>query len=274
MSAPIMPTSEERAKRVRQLTHQAIQCALQSRWNDAITTNLELLKLVQRNAETLNRLGKAYFELGRYDQSKRYYGESLEIDPANAIARKNLDRLELMGEQIASEERPAERIDPRLFIEEIGKTGLTNLVNLGSRDLLAKLIPGDQVYLLIDGNTLFVRNGRGETIGQVEPVLATRLIRFMKAGNQYAAAITELNNRLVRIIIRETFQHPTQIGKVSFLPATAGSGHGRSDSFDASGHDDDDALDDEDDDDLDDGDDEADESGDVAEDTEIGGEAE
>jgi hypothetical protein len=43
----------------------------------------------------------------------------------------------------------------------------------------------------------------------------------MEGGNQYAAGITELRNHEVRIIIRETFQHPSQFGKVSF-PAQGG----------------------------------------------------
>src|SRR5260221_13100503 len=43
----------------------------------------------------------------------------------------------------------------------------------------------------------------------------------MEGGNQYAAGITELNDHLVRLIIRETFQSPNMFGRVSF-PAQAG----------------------------------------------------
>lgn len=49
----------------------------------------------------------------------------------------------------------------------------------------------------------------------MEPKLGHRLISFMNAGNQYVAAISSLDNS-ARIIIRETFQHPSQIGRVSF----------------------------------------------------------
>jgi tetratricopeptide (TPR) repeat protein len=209
---------------VRQLTQQAIQSALESRWDDAVQMNRELLKIVQPNPETLNRLGKALSELGRYAEAKKTYGDALQLDPDNAIARKNIDRLSLLGDETpVGEGAPGERIDPHLFIEELGKTGVTSLVNLAPPAVLAKVNAGDPMHLSVDGHALLVQNARGDTIGQVEPVLANRLTKFMAGGNQYAAAITELTEREVRIIIRETFQHPSQLGKVSFPALGAGS---------------------------------------------------
>lgn len=215
--------NEERERIVRQMTQQAIQQALESRWEEAVNTNRELLRIVQRNPETLNRLGKALSELGHYSEAKKAYGESLQIDPDNTIARKNIARLAQLGEDDAPEGHTAERIDPRLFIEEIGKTGVTQLVNLAPREILARVTAGDQVYLKVDGHALFVLNARGEQIGQIEPILANRLLKFILGGNQYAAAITELANGHVRVIIRETFQHASQLGKVSFPALGAGS---------------------------------------------------
>lgn len=272
MSSPTSFNTEERARKVRQLTQQAIQHALQSRWDEAVATNQELLRVVQRNTEVLNRLGKALFELGRYAEAKKSYSESLQIDPNNNIARKNLDRLALLGDQAAPDDHAAERIDPRLFIEEIGKTGVTNLVNLARREALAKLTAGDQVYLHVEGNALFVRNARGENLGQVEPILANRLIRFINGGNRYAAAITDATDGLVRIIIRETFQDPRQIGKVSFLshgPGALPSSTGR----DQSAREDED-TDDDDEEEGDEQEEEFDEAGDSAEESERGGDSE
>ncbi len=96
-------------------------------------------------------------------------------------------------------------------------------MNLAPPAILAKVTAGDQVHLKVDGNALLVQNARGETIGQVEAVLANRLIKFMAGGNRYAAAVTDLNEREVRIIIRETYQHPSQLGKVSFPALGPGS---------------------------------------------------
>ncbi len=215
--------NEERARMVRQVTQQAIQSALESRWNDALQLNRDLLKVVQPNPETMNRLGKAYSELGRYAEARKAYGESLQLDPENIIARKNLDRLSMINDDAVVEGGPTGKIDPRLFIEEVGKTGVTLLVNLAPVPIRARLTAGDQVYLKIDGHTLFVRDARGETIGQIDAALANRIIKFMQGGNLYAAAVTDLSDREVRVIIRETFQHPSQIGKVSFPPLGPGS---------------------------------------------------
>ena len=212
---------EERARQQRQLTEQAINLALESKWEEAVAVNRQLQSLFPRDLSTLNRLGKALSELGQYAEARQAYGEALEIDPTNNIARKNLDRLAALGDGAAAPRTSHERLDPRLFIEETGKTGFTGLLDVAPRQVLVRLTAGDQVYLSRDGNVLWVLNGAQERIGRIEPRLASRLIAFMEGGNQYAAGIAELRGHDVRIIIRETFQHPSQFGKVSF-PAQGG----------------------------------------------------
>jgi tetratricopeptide (TPR) repeat protein len=207
---------EERERRRRQLSEQAIQMARESRWEEAVTVNRDLLVLVPRDPSTLNRLGKALSELGQYSEAKRVYTEALEQDPANNIARKNLERISSLSDEDTDGRHAVERIDPRLFIEETGKTGFTVLVDLASREVIARLSAGDQVYFAPEGQVLYVTNAAGERIGRVEPRLANRLIKFMQGGNKYAAGIADLSETEVRLLIRETFQHPSQFGKVSF----------------------------------------------------------
>jgi hypothetical protein len=215
---------EERARRYRQLNEQAIELALKSQWDEAAATNRQLLEMVPRDLSALNRLGKALSELGDYDEAKRAYSQALEIDPENNIARKNLARLEqLSSSDGATRTAAAERIDPRLFIEETGKTGFTNLVDLATSSVIARLAPGEQVRLQPEGLVLYAVNAAGERIGRIEPRLASRLIKFMDGGNQYASGVAEAGPHAVRLIIRETFQHPSQFGKVSF-PAQQGAG--------------------------------------------------
>lgn len=211
---------EEKARLRRQLTDQAIQLALESRWEEAVVVNRELLSTAPRDLSTLNRLGKALGELGRYEEARQAYMQALEIEPTNNIARKNLDRLSQLVQSSTGAHPSQQRIDPRLFIEETGKTTFTQPVEV-SRQVLAHLNPGDQVFLRRDGNALLVQNAAGEQAGRLEPRLANRLIRFMEAGNQYAAGVTEVTNSAFRIIIRETFQHPSMFGRVSF-PAQGG----------------------------------------------------
>jgi len=217
----VMYQPEERARLRRELSERAIELALQSKWEEAVEINQRLLEITPRDLSTLNRLGKANSELGRIADARQAYTNALEIDPGNNIARKNLDRLAQLGDEGATGRPSLERIDPRLFIEETGKTGFTSLVDLAKRDVLARLSAGDQVYLEREGSNLYVKSGSGDRIGRIEPRLANRLIKFMEGGNQYAAGITDLSSREVRLIVRETFQHPKMFGKVSF-PATQG----------------------------------------------------
>ncbi len=212
---------EEKARLRRELTEKAIKLALESNWEEAVEANQRLLSLNPRDLSTLNRLGKALSELGRYGEAKQAYADAIETDPTNNIARKNLERLTQLSDEAPTGRPSHERMDPRLFIEETGKTGFANLVDLAPREVLARLTAGDQVYLYREGSLLYARNGAGERIGRIEPRLASRLIKFMEGGNQYAAGITELNDHLVRLIIRETFQSPNMFGRVSF-PAQAG----------------------------------------------------
>ncbi|HEX6816809.1 MAG TPA: tetratricopeptide repeat protein [Ktedonobacterales bacterium] len=217
-----MTYSEERARSKKKLEDEAVLLARESRWEEAAAKNRELLSFFTRDVSALNRLGKALSELGQYGEAKKAYTEALELDPDNGIARKNLDRLAQLREETTGA-RTVERADPRLFIEEPGKTGFTDLVDLAASEILAKLSAGDQVYLKPDGNLLYVLNSAGERIGRIEPRLASRLLQFMQGGNQYAAGIAEMRDHTVRLIIKEMFQDPKMFGRVSF-PTQQGAG--------------------------------------------------
>ncbi len=207
---------DDRARRIRTLTDLAIRLANESKWTEALAANQELIQITNQNSNILNRLGKAYSELGRISEAKQAYSDSLHCEPDNAIAKRNLERLALLKDEGELDSVGGDKINPQLFIEEIGKTGRTNLITLASAETVARLAAGEQVNIEVDGHSLLIKNGRNELIGQVEPILANRLINFITGGNQYAAAITDINDMQVRIIIRETFQHPSQLGKVSF----------------------------------------------------------
>src|SRR5436309_1040178 len=209
-------SSEEKAQLKVQWTRLAIDQALASQWEEAVTTNRNILNIFPNDAEAYNRLGKALSELGRYSEARQAYNQTLKYSPNNTIAKKNLDRLSLLQEEPVTTPAGLERIDPRLFIEETGKTGTTELFNIAPTSVLAKVGVGDKVQLHVSGHTLLVRNAAGEDIGQIEPRLANRLINFMEGGNRYAAAILAMENGQVRLIIREEYQHPSMFGKVSF----------------------------------------------------------
>jgi hypothetical protein len=66
-----------------------------------------------------------------------------------------------------------------------------------------------------EGNRL-IAHSNGVRIGVVEPRVAARLLKLIADGNKYAAGVTSLGDKDVRIIIREVYQDPRNYGKVSF----------------------------------------------------------
>lgn len=207
---------DEKARLWRQLTRQAIALAMENHWEEAQSVNLSILEILPNDVDALNRLGKSFTELGQYDEAREAYQQALGIDPNNTIAKKNLTRLAHLkgGAPLAREEQT--KAGPNLFIEEMGKTQVTALVNLAPREALAKMAAGDQVHLVPRNRDLVVQNSRGEDLGQVEPRLSLRVLKLMAAGNRYSAAITSLNDEGCKVIIREVYQHPSQAGRPSF----------------------------------------------------------
>lgn len=211
--------TQDKARFKRQRTEQAIQLAMQSRWDEAIAANKAIIASFPDEHDAYNRLGKALTETGKIKEAREAYQRALEIEPTNAIARKNLDRLAQMKSK--TEPDKAQQVDTSLFIEEMGKTGVTTLRPQNMKTL-ATLSAGDEVALKLVGNRLTVETMADEYISDVEPKLALRLTRLMDAGNKYAAAVAGVAPDSVRVIIKETFQHPTQVGKLSFPAGKAG----------------------------------------------------
>jgi len=104
-----------------------------------------------------------------------------------------------------------------MFIEEMGKTGLSVLLRPNMKNA-ARLTAGDLVSLQRDSGVLGVKSLNGDQLGEIEPKLGQRLLRLMDGGNAYVAAIHALNDKEVRVFIRETFQDAAQTGKLSFPP--------------------------------------------------------
>lgn len=209
-------SAEEKARLKKQWTELAVKQAQEGQWEEAVTTNKSILELFPFEPDAFNRLGKALSELGQYTEARQAYGQTLKYSPQNAIARKNLDRLALLRESPVQAHVGTDRIDTDLYIDETGKTGTTELINLAAPAFLAKVSVGDKVQLRVSGHTLLVLNAAGEAIGQVEPRLANRLINFMDSGNRYAAAVSAMEQGQLRLRIREVYQHPNMFGKVSF----------------------------------------------------------
>jgi tetratricopeptide (TPR) repeat protein len=216
-------SAEEKARLKKQWTELAVKQAQEGQWGEAVSTNKHILNLFPQESDALNRLGKAYTELGQYAEARQAYSQTLKCSPLNSIAKKNLERLDsLQMVPIAAVPAGLDRIDPRAFIEETGKTGVTELINLAPAPVLVRVSYGDKVNLQVNRHRLVVQNAAGEVIGQVDPRLANRLISYIEGGNRYGAAILAVEQNRIRVIIREEYQHPSMFGKVSFLSRGGG----------------------------------------------------
>jgi tetratricopeptide (TPR) repeat protein len=189
--------------------------AMENRWAVAVSANNRILEVAPDDVSTLNRLGRALMELGQYDDARDAYTRSLTISPSNMIAQKNLARVAaLQGE--TRPDTTAAKVGPQMFIAEPGKSAVTSVKLKGKASALAVIAVGEQVELVVNRRTLSVRDARGALLGSVEQRLARRIIDLMKGGNQYDAALVSAAGDTARVVIRETYQDPSQVGKVSF----------------------------------------------------------
>jgi len=213
-----MTRDDEKLLRLKQQrSKEAIDLAMQARWQEAVDVNKEIIENFPEDVDTFNRLGRAYMELGRYAQAKEAYRRAVELDPYNAIANRNLRRLNDLKETETTEVE-TDKVEPQQFIEEIGKAGVVTLLELAPKENRARTVAGDKANLKVNGSFLVVENGHGEYLGKVEPKHAQRLIRLMLGGNRYSAIVVRSTAEMMTVMVRETFQHPSQAGKLSFPP--------------------------------------------------------
>jgi len=204
----------------RQLTEQAIAAATSGDWETAAEINIRLLEMGP-DSDSENRLAKALWEQGKLAEAREHYQAALALDPTNRIAERNIDRLRMLQAEAGEKTVAAiegSKAPVAIFIEETGKTGFAGLYDLPHARQLAQVNPGDAVELSPDGPKLMARSN-GVEIGAVEPRVAARLLKLIADGNKYAAGVTSLGDKDVRIIIRETYQDPRNYGKVSFPTA-------------------------------------------------------
>jgi tetratricopeptide (TPR) repeat protein len=205
----------ERIKPRAQYADEAIELALQSKWAEAVQVNRAIMDRFGPDEDTLNRLGKAYTELGQLGDAVEAYRGTLKLNPVNPIAQKNLGKLQgLRGSQPVPTSKT--KVDVDAFIEETGKTALTALHVHGDGDPCAKVSGGDPVKLIVNGDTMSVETARGVSLGQLEPALGRRLIKFIEGGNRYSGAVATCDGNAIKIIVRETHQDPKFLGRPSF----------------------------------------------------------
>ncbi|HEV3231228.1 MAG TPA: tetratricopeptide repeat protein [Candidatus Dormibacteraeota bacterium] len=205
----------ERVKPRLELVEEAIAAALDADWQTALALNMEIVERFGADEEVNNRLGKVYTELRKLDDALASYRATLELNPLNGIALKNVNRLEALIQEKTAAPTTKSAVDVNLFVEEMGKTALAS-VHLDKGLDSALVAPGDQVEVAQEGSDLVVKTSNGQRFGRVEAKLARRVMKFMAGGNRYAGAIATADDKGVRIILRETYQAPELAGQPSF----------------------------------------------------------
>ncbi|MFW6074142.1 MAG: tetratricopeptide repeat protein [Chloroflexota bacterium] len=212
--------TNSRSKVVREMAARARELAMHGHWREAIELNKQLIERSPRDVDALNRLGKAYFELERYRSAYEAYTAAAEADPANIIARRNLERLEPLRDIEADDAENIDGAEPPArygaFIEEAGKTYVDDLINPAPSAQLRTLSAGEKLEIVRDGNKLAFEDRQGQYVGTPEPRLERRLIWLLDRGVTFDVFVTANAGDRVRVIIREVERGPEMGNEMSF----------------------------------------------------------
>ena len=202
--------------RVRALSDQAVAAALDADWTRAVELNAKILGAAPDDLEARNRLGRAYVEQGKLEEAKASFAEVLKAEPYNSIAIRGTQRTSALLEHKGKSVMTKTKTQPRLFIEDMGKTGILRLINPAPAHILARYSTGAECELREQEGLLAVHASDGELLGFLEPKVGRRLIDLIRTGNQYVAAMVSNDQANARVAIREVFQSAENTSRISF----------------------------------------------------------
>ena len=202
--------------RTRVLADQAVLAALDADWAKANDLNQKILALTPDDVEARNRMGRALLETGKLDEARASFAEVLKLEPNNSIAIRNAARVAQLQEHKLKPNVTKSKTQPRLFIEDMGKTGILRLINPAPPHVVARYSPGAEVELRERDGLLAIHARDGELLGFLNPKVGRRLIDLLRTGNQYVVAIVSNDQVNPRIAIRETYQSAENANRVSF----------------------------------------------------------
>ncbi len=184
---------------INSLSQSAIKAALDGLWQQAVDFNLDILEAEPNNLAALLRVAKAYTNLNKINQDKKYYHKVLLLDKYNPIAKRNLSRLP----KIKNFHLPRIiKMPIHVFLEEPGKTKSVSLVRLTDEKNLAALEIGEPIDLVVHPKSISV-NKNGRYLGRLPEDLAFRLAHLIRRGNQYEAFIRSISPDRLQIFIKE-----------------------------------------------------------------------
>ncbi|MBI2031818.1 MAG: tetratricopeptide repeat protein [Candidatus Levybacteria bacterium] len=203
------------------LKDQAINTALNGDWEKAISLNKALVKANPNDVDALNRLAFALHIQGKTQAAKTTYQKVLKIDGLNSLALRNLKKLlesKKSGKNFTSNNFSIQT--DNLFLEEPGKTKIIELVNIAQPNVINMLRTGQILMLCVKRLKIFLLAENKIFVGMLPDNISKRLIKFIKAGNEYNAYVKSANNRRLVVFIKETKKSSRFKDQFSFLSGT------------------------------------------------------
>ena len=195
------------------LAQKAVAYALSGNWKEAILLNKQILKENSQDIDALNRLARAYSELGKIDIAKKTSGRVLKLDPFNKIAVKALSKWKGIKKVDGT---PKSILNPEAFLEEPGKTKLVSLLYLGDPSSISKLDCGDEVKLTPHSHRVNIISQEGKYLGRLPDDLSARLKMLINAGNSYQVIVKSIEPNDIKVFIREVARSEKTANMSSF----------------------------------------------------------
>lgn len=179
------------------LLQQAVNAAKIQDWDAAVTHNQGLLDLNENDIGALNRIGVAYSQLQKLDEAREVFERVLAVDKSNAIAKKNLYKLD-------NHQTPTiPHFSTQDFIEEPGKTRTVELHRLAGKNVLESLAIGQECQLKSKNRYISIETKDNVYVGALPEDISFRLAKLVESGNTYYACIRSFSNSHVSIYIKE-----------------------------------------------------------------------
>lgn len=200
------------------LPQQAIKAALNGNFESAVKLNKDILKDEPLNIDALNRLAKAYLELGKLNMARKFYGKVLKIDSYNPIASKNIKIIKaISGNESQIIGTHTFQVSSTMFLQEPGKTKVINLLKVAEPQKLSQTYCGMPVQMLVKNRRVTIMDCGGGYLGVLPDDVCHNLIRFIKGGNKYDIFIKSVKVNSLAVLVKETFRSRRFKNQPSFL---------------------------------------------------------
>lgn len=199
------------------LPKQAITAALEARWEEAVGLNQNIIEEDPDNIDALNRLARAYYELGDLVLAKKFYNQTLKFDQYNPIAIKNLKIIQSFKNGIKTNNHQTTRITPSMFLQEPGRTKLVSLIKVAEPQRLSNVSCGMEVLMAIKNRGIAVTDMDNNYLGVLPDDTAFQIVRLIKGGNKFQTIVKAVKVNGLTVMIREIFRASKFRNQPSFL---------------------------------------------------------